>query len=78
MTEIHKSVFYMTEEEIQAKAKPIAEAARKQAWDHGLPISYKNEVCLEDNMIIREYKNGERELVSVSAVDGSVKKLRNL
>ncbi|MFD2637251.1 MULTISPECIES: hypothetical protein [Pedobacter] len=70
--------FEMTEEEIQAKAKPIAEAARKQAWDNNLPISYRNEVCLEDGMIIREYKTCEKELVSVSPEDGSVKKLRDL
>lgn len=54
-----KSVFDMTDEEIQVRAKPIAEAARKNAWDHGLPISYRNEICTQEDMIIHEYKGGK-------------------
>jgi hypothetical protein len=73
-----RSVFDMTSEEIQAKAKPIAEAAKKLAWEHGMPISYRNEVCLEDDLIIHEYQTGEKDLVSVSPENGSVKKLRRL
>ena len=60
----HKSVFDMTDEELEAKAKPIAEAARKNAWDHGQPISYRNEICTQDDMIIREYKSGEKILIT--------------
>jgi hypothetical protein len=73
-----KSVFDLTDEELQAKARPIAEAAKKQAWDNDMPISYRNEICLQEEMIIHEYKTGEKELVSVSPENGSVKKLRRL
>jgi hypothetical protein len=73
-----KSVFELTDEEIQAKAKPIADAAKKQAWDNNMPISYQNEICLQEDMIIHEYKTGEKDLVSVSPENGSVKKLRRL
>ncbi len=78
MTEIHKFVFDMTDEEIHAKAKPIAEEANRRAWAHNAPISYRNEICTQDDMIIHEYKNGDKELISVSPEDGSVKMLRNL
>lgn len=73
-----KSMFDMTDEEIQAKARLIAEKAKNAAWAHGLPISYKNETCAEADLIIHEYKTGEKELVSVSAENGAVKKLRRL
>ena len=62
----------MTDQEIQERAKPIAEAARKNAWDHSQPISYRNEVCTQDDHIIHEYKNGEKILVSVSPENGKV------
>lgn len=73
-----KSVFELTNEQIQAKAKPIAEEAKKLAWEHNMPISYRNEICLQDDMIIHEYKTGEKDLVSVSPEDGNVRKLRRL
>lgn len=73
-----KSVFEMSFEEMEARAKPITERAKKLAWDNDLPISYKNEVCTEEGMIIRKYKGGEKELVKVSLLDGSVKKVRKL
>jgi hypothetical protein len=73
-----KSVFELTDDEIQAKAKPIAEAAKKLAWDNNMPISYRNEICLQEDMIIHEYKTGEKDLVTVSPENGSVKKLRRL
>jgi hypothetical protein len=73
-----KSVFEMSFEEMEARAKPITERAKKIAWDNDLPISYKNEVCTEEGMIIREYKGGEKELVKVSLLDGTSKKVRGL
>lgn len=74
----NKSVFEMSFEEMEARAKPITDMAKKLAWDNDLPISYTNEVYTEEGMIIREYKGGEKELVMVSLLDGSIKKLRGL
>lgn len=68
----------MTDQELQERAKSIAEAARKNSWDHGQPISYRNELCTQNDMIIHEYKNGEKILVSVSGENGHVKKIRSL
>lgn len=73
-----KSVFDLTDEEIQAKAKPTTDEAKKLAWEHGMPISYRNELCVQEDMIIHEYKSGEKDLVSVSPENGSVRKLRRL
>ncbi|RYY07920.1 MAG: hypothetical protein EOP43_01790 [Sphingobacteriaceae bacterium] len=73
-----KSVFDLSNEEIQAKARPIADEAKKLAWEHGMPISYRNELCVQEDMIIHEYKTGEKDLVSVSPENGSVRKLRRL
>lgn len=78
MTEIYKSVLDMKDEEIHAKAKPIAEEANRRAWAHNGPISYRNELCTQDDMIIHEYKKGDKEMVSVIADDGSFKKIRDL
>jgi hypothetical protein len=72
------SIFDLTDEQIKFKGKIIAQNERNKAWAKGLPISYRNEKCTQDDMIIHEYSTGEKRLVSVSPENGNVKTLRNL
>lgn len=68
-------IFDLTDEEIWIKAKIIAEKARNTAWENGFPISYRNELCIQDNMIIHEYADGVKYLVCVNPDNGNTQKV---
>ena len=73
-----KSVFNMEPEEIHTHLKPAAEKAKQIAWDSGSWYSYKNELCIEANMFIHEFKDGRKELIQIGNQTGEFKVLRVL
>ena len=65
-----KSVFDMTPEELHEHLKPTAELAKQSALDNGGWYSYRDDLCIEDNMFIREFKDGHKELVQLGNQTG--------
>lgn len=71
-----KSVFEMTPEEMREHLRPIAEKAKQDALDEGSWFSYKNELCVQDDMFIHEFKDGHKELVQIGNETGKFKVLK--
>ena len=71
-----KSVFEMTPEEIRERLKPVAIKARRDALDEGSWFSYRNELCIEDDMFIHEFKDGRKELIRLGDETGKFKVLK--
>jgi hypothetical protein len=71
-----KSVFEMTPEEMREHLRPIAIKAKQDALDEGSWFSYKNELCVEDDMFIHEFKDGRKELIKVGDETGNFKVLK--
>ena len=73
-----KSVFNMEPEEIREHLKPVAERAKQIAWNNGSWYSYKNELCIEADMFIHEFKDGRKELIQLGNQTGEFKVLKVL
>lgn len=71
-----KSVFEMTPEEMREHLRPIAEKAKQDALDEGSWFSYKNELCVQDDMFIHEFKDGHKELIQIGNETGKFKVLK--
>lgn len=72
----YKSIFDLTPEEFEARLAPIALAARQEALDAGLWFSYRNELCVENDMFIHEFKDGRKELIQLGNETGRYKILK--
>ena len=55
----------MNPEEFEELVKPVALKARQTALDNGAWFSYKNELCVEADMFIHEFKDGHKELIKL-------------
>jgi hypothetical protein len=73
-----KSVFEMSPEEIREHLKPMAQQLKQTALDNGAWYSYTNELCIEPDMFIREYKDGRKELIQLGNETGKFKVLKSL
>jgi hypothetical protein len=73
-----KSVFDMDPEEIHNHLKPTAKRLKQEALDNGSWYSYRNELCVEDNMFIHEFKDGRKELIQLGDETGKFKVLKVL
>ena len=60
----------MTPEEIKELTRPIAIKARQAALDNGAWCSYKNDLCVDADMFIHEFKDGHKELVRLGSKPG--------
>lgn len=66
-----KSIFEMTDSELQQIIGPAAETIRKRAWDKGGYISYYDaDVCPSIDYIVREYRD-HKELVRLNEAGGA-------
>ncbi len=66
----YKDFFEMTQEEIDLMTTPIIEKENQDALDKGAWISFMDENCTDDTMVMREYKDGRKELVSYNEETG--------
>ena len=66
----------MAPEEIREHLKPIAQKAKQEALDGGSWHSYQNELCVDPDMFIREFKDGRKELVKLGNQTGEFKVLK--
>ena len=57
-----KSIFDMTEAELQERIKPTADKARQAAFDKNTYLTYVDEELCPEGTMIREYKD-RKELV---------------
>jgi hypothetical protein len=73
-----KSIFDMDPEEIHNHLKPTAEKLKQTALDNGAWYSYKNDLCIEANMFIHEFKDGRKELIQLGNKTGEFKVLKAL
>jgi hypothetical protein len=73
-----KSVFDMDPEEIHNHLKPTAIKLKKEALNNGSWYSYRNELCVEDDMFIHEFKDGRKELIQLGSETGEFKILKVL
>ena len=71
-----KSVFEMTNDEFENLVKPVAINAKQTALDNGAWFSYKNELCVKDDMFIHEFKDGRKELIQLGNQTGEYKVLK--
>jgi len=65
-----KSIFDMDNDEFGKLVKPVALKAKQTALDNGAWFSYKNELCVEADMFIREFKDGHKELIKLGKQPG--------
>ena len=59
------SIIEMEPEEIYQHLKPTAIKAKQMAWDSNSWYSYKNNLCIEPDMFIHEFKDGRKELIQL-------------
>lgn len=71
-----KSIFEMSPEEIHDHLKPMAEKLKQTALDSGSWYSYRNELCVEPDMFIHEFKDGRKELIQLGDETGKFKVLK--
>lgn len=61
-----KSIFEMTDSELQLSVRPVTETIRERAWDKGGYISYYDAgVCPGIDYVVREYRD-HKELVRLN------------
>lgn len=72
------SIFEMSPEEIHEHLKPTAQKLKQTALDNGSWYSYKNELCVEPDMFIHEFKDGRKELIQLGNETGEFKILKVL
>jgi hypothetical protein len=65
-----KSVFEIDNETFENRVKPVAAKAQQTALDNGAWFSYKNELCVDADMFVREFKDGHKELVKIGKQPG--------
>lgn len=73
-----KSIFDMTPEELHDYLKPTAQKLKQTALDNGSWYSYRNDLCTNDDMFIREFKDGRKELIKLGNKTGEFTLLRVL
>ncbi|MBT2560160.1 hypothetical protein J7E50_02855 [Pedobacter sp. ISL-68] len=78
MENLHEYIFEKTEKELHDQSLAIHYEENNRAWLHGMPISYRNKLCTQDDLIIHEYEGGKIELVSVSLIDGKETVIKRL
>jgi hypothetical protein len=71
-----KTVFEMTPEEFEEHMAPVGLAAKQKALDNGAWFSYKNELCIDPDMFVREFKDGHKELIQLGKEVGKVTVLK--
>ena len=64
--------------EIRDHLRPMAQNLKEKAQDNGSWYAYQNELCVEDDMFIHEYKDGRKELVQLGDETGDFKILKVL
>lgn len=65
-----KSTFNIDNEAFEKLVKPVALKAKQTALDNGAWFSYKNELCVEKDMFIHEFKDGHKELIKLGNQPG--------
>jgi hypothetical protein len=65
-----KSIFEMSPEEFEELVTPVAKNAKQTALDNGAWFSYKNELCVDNDMFIHEFKDGRKELIKLGDETG--------
>lgn len=73
-----KSIFDMGPEEIHNHLKPMAQKLKQTALDNGSWFSYRNELCVEPDMFIHEFKDGRKELIQLGNETGKFRILKVL
>ncbi len=68
----------MDQEELVEHLRPVAEQAKQKAWDNGSWYSYRNELCVEPDMFIHEFKDGRKELIKLGGETGEFSVLKVL
>lgn len=73
---VRKSILDMAPEEIHEHLKPTALKAKQTALDNGSWYSYRNDLCVEPDMFIHEFKDGRKELIKLGNQTGEFTVLR--
>jgi len=73
-----KSVFDMGSEEFDNLVGPVGLKAKQTALNNGAWFPYKNDLCVEPDMFIHEFKDGRKELVKLGKQAGDYTVLRVL
>jgi hypothetical protein len=71
-----KSVFDMDVKELEAHVKPVALKAKQTVLYNGAWFSCKNELCVEPDMFIHEFKDGRKELIKLGKQPGEYRILK--
>lgn len=66
----------MDAKELEEHVRPIALKAKQTALDNGAWFSYRNELCVEPDMFIHEFKDGRKELIKLGKQPGEYKILK--
>lgn len=66
----------MNNDEFEKLVKPVALKAKQTALDSGAWFSYKNELCVEPDMFIHEFKDGHKELIKLGSQAGEYSVLK--
>ena len=69
-TNARKSIFDMSPEEFADLVRPVAMKLKQSALDNGSWYSYRNELCVEPDMFIHEFKDGRKELIQLGNQTG--------
>jgi len=69
-TNVRKSIFDMSPEEFADLVRPVAIKLKQSALDNGSWYSYRNELCVEPDMFIHEFKDGRKELIQLGNQTG--------
>jgi len=73
-----KSVYDMDQEEFKNLVQPTGLKAKQTALDRGAWFPYKNDICVDADMFIHEYKDGHKELIKLGKQAGDYTVLRVL
>lgn len=74
----NRSVFDLSDDELNRRMAIRLEQLKRDRFAKNLPISYKDENCISDDLIVHEYKDGSRFLVSVDIDSGDTTIVRQL
>ena len=55
----------MGSEEFENLVEPVGLKAKQTALDNGAWFPYKNDLCVEPDMFIHEFKDGRKELIQL-------------
>ncbi len=74
----NRSFIDLSPSEREALLTAELEKEVKRTFDAGLYITYTNELCISDDLFIREYKNGQRQLVKVITDSATIEIIQDL